>query len=44
MEPYLDYIRALEVHSAERKLAEDPSELDFVMIRYNESTELYQHL
>ena len=44
MEPHLDYIRALEVHSAERKLAGDLSDLAVVMIRYNESTELYQHL
>ena len=35
MEPHLDYIRALEVHSAEKKLEGDFSDLAVVMIRYN---------
>ena len=44
LEPHLDYMRALEVHSSERKLFGDESPLDVLVIRYEDSAEFYQHM
>lgn len=44
LEPHLDYMRALEVHSSERKLCGDSSALDVLVIRYEDSVEFYQHM
>jgi hypothetical protein len=37
-------MRALEVHSSERKLCGDISPLDVLVIRYEDSVEFYQHM
>lgn len=41
LEPHLHLMRSLEVHSAERQHS---NSMEVLLIRYQESTELYQHM
>lgn len=44
-EPTLEFMRAIEIYNAERKLANlDRNLIDVLVIRYEESTEMYQHM
>lgn len=44
LEPHVDLGRALEVHCAERRAAGNSTDLEVLIIRYQESSELYQHM
>ena len=45
-EPTLEFMRALEIYNAERRLTglEKKGIVDVLVIRYEESTEMYQHM
>ena len=48
MEPTLEFMRALEVYNAERSLDQSLEgsnrPIEVMVIRYEESTEMYQHM
>ena len=44
-EPTLEFMRAMEIYNAEKTLARSGQGLiDVLVIRYEESTEMYQHM
>ena len=44
LEPHADFSRSLEVHCAERLCLGIQTDLELLIIRYQESSELYQHM
>ena len=44
MEPHLSFMRSLEVHSAERLMAKSDDRLAVLLLKFKDSTELYQHM